>query len=174
MPEVSLSLDFFYFPPRAPHLLLLSIADLFTIGGYHVVIAYLKSRHSSLKWRAAEIVGTVVQNDAGAQQKGLEAGTLPLLREAFESGDDQVRKKVIYAISGLVRHHPAATAAFLQSDGLELIRRGMDDSFVDVQLKTVFLLLNLMLVATLPHSFLPRGGLTPCSLFVLVGMTTTC
>lgn len=109
-----------------------------------MVIAYLKSRHGSLRWRAAEIVGTVVQNDATAQQQAMDVGTLPLLLEAFDSGDDQVRKKVIYATSALVRHHPGATAAFLQHDGLAMVRRGLDDAFVDVQIKAVFFLLNLL------------------------------
>ena len=109
-----------------------------------MVIAYLKSRHSSLKWRAAEIVGTVVQNDSKAQERALEVGTLPLLFEAFESGEDQVRKKSIYAVSALVRHSSPATVAFFELGGLEVIERGLHDPFADVQTKTVFFLLNLL------------------------------
>jgi len=125
------------------------------------VIAYLKSRHSSLKWRAAEIVGTVVQNDSKAQESALKVGTLPLLFETFESGDEQVRKKAIYAVSALVRHSPSATVAFFELGGLGVIERGLQDTFGDVQTKIVFFLLNLLHENETLKEAVTKQGLVP-------------
>lgn len=45
-------------------------ADLHTIGGLSTLLELLESEHSSLRWRAAEVVATCVQNNPPVQKVG--------------------------------------------------------------------------------------------------------
>jgi len=121
-----------------------SARDLQIIGGFQVVTQYLKSEHTSLKARAAEITGTVVQNDFNAQSYAIETGTLPLLFTAFEDPDPTVRKKVVAAVSSLIRNHPQGTTSFFELQGLDLIKKGIKDQAPEVQTKAVFFLYKLL------------------------------
>ena len=43
-------------------------ADLTTIGGLPTLLSLLQDPHASLRWRAAEVVATCVQNNPPVQQ----------------------------------------------------------------------------------------------------------
>jgi hypothetical protein len=50
-------------------------ADLHKIGGLHTLLELLGSQHPSLRWRAAEVVATCVQNNPPVQE--VRAGLHP-------------------------------------------------------------------------------------------------
>ena len=43
-------------------------ADLHTIGGLPTLLSLLQDPHASIRWRAAEVVATCVQNNPPVQQ----------------------------------------------------------------------------------------------------------
>eukprot|EP01006_Ploeotia_vitrea_P018516 TRINITY_DN50020_c1_g1_i1.p1 TRINITY_DN50020_c1_g1~~TRINITY_DN50020_c1_g1_i1.p1 ORF type:complete len:428 (+),score=219.48 TRINITY_DN50020_c1_g1_i1:97-1284(+) len=53
--------------------------DLHKLGGLQIVIDMLSSKYPSLRWRAAGVLATVVQNNATSQENALQLGCLPKL-----------------------------------------------------------------------------------------------
>jgi len=78
-----------------------NISDFHKIGGFHILPLLLTSRHAGLRWRAADLVATLTQNNAYCQNAVLELKLLPLLIKLLDdaSEDEQVRVKALYAIS---------------------------------------------------------------------------
>jgi hsp70-interacting protein len=74
--------------------------DFHKIGGFCIFRPCLDSAHGSLRWRAAEIVAELTQNNPYCQERVLEAGLLPVLLSLVD-GDpaQQVRIKALYALS---------------------------------------------------------------------------
>ncbi|XP_049839749.1 hsp70-binding protein 1 isoform X3 [Schistocerca gregaria] len=74
--------------------------DFHKIGGFCIFHPCLDSAHSSLRWRAAEIIAELTQNNPYCQQRILEANLLqPLLNLVDNDPASQVRVKALYAIS---------------------------------------------------------------------------
>jgi len=61
----------------------------------------LSSRHRGLRWRTAELIATLTQNNPYCQDAVVEARLLPLLIKLLDdaSEDEQVRVKALYAVS---------------------------------------------------------------------------
>jgi len=61
----------------------------------------LSSRHAELRWRSAELIATLTQNNPYCQNAVLEVKLLPLLVKLLDSAleDEQVRIKALYAVS---------------------------------------------------------------------------
>lgn len=66
---------------------LVHTADLTSIGGLETLINLLSNSHSSLRWRAAEVVATCVQNNLPVQEWVLKAGCLPKLMRLLQDPD---------------------------------------------------------------------------------------
>ena len=76
------------------------VTDFHKIGGYRVLDGVLRSNYGDIRWRAAELIAALVQNNPYCQQKALEVNILPLLVEMVDSDVDMlVRVKALYAIS---------------------------------------------------------------------------
>jgi len=77
------------------------ISDFHRIGGFHILPSLLSSRHAELRWRAAELIATLTQNNPYCQSAVLEVKLLPQLMELLDnaSEDEQVRVKALYAVS---------------------------------------------------------------------------
>ncbi len=55
----------------------LLLADLTSIGGLETLMGLLRDPHPSLRWHAAEVAATCVQNNPPVQEWFLKAGALP-------------------------------------------------------------------------------------------------
>lgn len=99
--------------------------DLHLIGGLRPVIACVCSSHSSVAWRAANVLATAVQNNPKAQDWAYQFGVVPVLLRAMdpatEHDDEKVRVKALTATSAVIRGLPAGTAAFLDGGGAEIL-----------------------------------------------------
>lgn len=97
------------------------------------------------------ILGTTVQNNPSAQDALLHAegsnrshsldAILSLLRD---SPDMAVRAKAMYAISGLLGHHPKAVRDFESLGGFEVLKVALRDPSLNLRRKTAFLINSLL------------------------------
>lgn len=111
--------------------------DLSTIGGLQTLLNLLSSPHASLRWRAAEVIATCVQNNPEVQDAFLEGGVLPALWPLIEhhtdgenlintttstsSGSAICLMKGMLAVSCQIRGHPASLQWFRGNNGLKKI-----------------------------------------------------
>jgi len=77
------------------------ISDFHKIGGFHILPLLLSSRHAELRWRTADLIATLTQNNPYCQNAVLEVNLLPLLLKLLDDAleDEQVRIKALYAVS---------------------------------------------------------------------------
>lgn len=74
--------------------------DFHKIGGFCIFRPCLDSAHGSLRWRAAEIIAELTQNNPYCQERVLEAGLLPVLLSLVDvDHNQQVQIKALYALS---------------------------------------------------------------------------
>lgn len=65
-----------------------------------MLIPCLSSPHTSLQWRAADLIAELSQNNPYCQSRILAGGLLPTLLEMVDNGTSEiVRVKALYAIS---------------------------------------------------------------------------
>lgn len=102
--------------------------DFGQIGGAEALLSLLKSPHAGLRWRSAEVVATVVQNNPACQDMMLGFDILPVLSAMVESDADAVvRTKALLAIASQVRGHPASMDIFLgKLGGLSIMRQVLE------------------------------------------------
>ncbi|KAF8059979.1 RMDN1 [Scenedesmus sp. PABB004] len=92
--------------------------DLHTIGGLPTLLALTSSLHASLRWRAAEIMGTCMANNPPVQRWFADGGALPRLMALLGDGDARVVTKALFALGALVRHYDPGLEAFRLAGGL--------------------------------------------------------
>ena len=74
--------------------------DFHKLGGFNLVSSLLNEEAGSLRWRAANLLATCVQNHPYCQRAALELKLMPRLLQLLDSDDsDMVRVKVLYAVS---------------------------------------------------------------------------
>jgi hsp70-interacting protein len=74
--------------------------DFHKIGGFCIFRPCLNSAHGSLRWRAADIIAELTQNNPYCQERVLEAGLLPVLLSLVDVDPiQQVQIKALYAVS---------------------------------------------------------------------------
>ncbi|DBA89946.1 TPA: hypothetical protein ACH3X2_004434 [Trebouxia sp. C0005] len=95
-------------------------ANLHTIGGLPALLSLLQGSHASIRWRAAEVVATCVQNNPPVQQWFIEGALL--------------------ALSCLIRLNPLALEVFRQKRGIPKLIQAADDQDIKVQRKALHLL----------------------------------
>ena len=74
--------------------------DLHRVGGLVPLVVALRSEHAALRWRAADALGTLSQNNPECQLCALEHGALDALLLLARRGgaeDETTRSKVLYA-----------------------------------------------------------------------------
>jgi hypothetical protein len=107
----------------------------------------LSASADGVKVQALWVIGTAMQNNPKAQCAYLALEPFPTLL-AFLSpasrAPAKLRSKVIYALSGLLKHHAAALESFEASGGWVALRGALSDSDIGVRRKTAFLLSTLL------------------------------
>lgn len=115
--------------------------DFHKIGGFDVFLPCLTSSHTSLQWRAAELIAELTQNNPYCQSRILSSGLLPTLLEMVDTGaSEAVKVKSLYAISCIVRNCPEALEAFSKHDGFSVLLRAMQSDVEKLRVKSAFLL----------------------------------
>ncbi|KAL3161427.1 hypothetical protein ABBQ32_010316 [Trebouxia sp. C0010 RCD-2024] len=114
--------------------------DLHTIGGLPTLLSLLQAPQASIRWRAAEVVATCVQNNPPVQQWFMEGGAMPKLLHLLHDEDASCRIKALLALSCLIRLNPLALEVFRQKRGVIQLVDAARDSEVKVQRKALHLL----------------------------------
>lgn len=114
--------------------------DFYKIGGYSLLLALLRSSNPDMRWNAAELVATLVQNNPHCQKAVVDTPELlTLLYKALDEDEvDLVKVKALYAISCLSRDFPPAQAEFVKHDGFTLLLRAMQSDEEKLQIKAAF------------------------------------
>lgn len=74
--------------------------DFYKIGGFAIFLPCLNSSHSNIRWRTANIVAELAQNNPFCQEKILAAGLFPILLSMIDTDpSEQAKIKALYAIS---------------------------------------------------------------------------
>lgn len=74
--------------------------DFYKIGGFSVFKLCLNCSHSNIRWRIANIIAELAQNNPFCQNKILEAGLFPTLLSMIDTDlSEHTRIKALYAVS---------------------------------------------------------------------------
>lgn len=74
--------------------------DFYKIGGFSIFGPSLNSPHSGIRWRVANLIAELTQNNPFCQERILEAGYMPILLSMVDTDpSDMARVKALYAIS---------------------------------------------------------------------------
>ncbi|KAJ9577159.1 hypothetical protein L9F63_006281 [Diploptera punctata] len=115
--------------------------DFHKIGGFCIFRPCLNSCHSCLRWRAADILAELTQNNPYCQDRVLEADLLPDLLSLVDTDpNDNVRVKSLYALSCLIRENDNSLNEFGHKDGYSVLLRAMQSQVEKLQIKSAFLL----------------------------------
>ncbi|KAF4574912.1 hsp70 nucleotide exchange factor fes1 [Pleurotus pulmonarius] len=105
------------------------------------------SSTSDIKMQALWVIGTALQNNPAAQHAYLSYSPLQALTSFLKpspASSPQIRSKVIYVLSGLLKHNAISLNA-LGPDGWETLKSGLQDPDIAVRRKIIFLLNTLIL-----------------------------
>ncbi|PWY97220.1 Fes1-domain-containing protein [Testicularia cyperi] len=108
------------------------------------IIALLSSEEPRIQTATAWILGTAVQNNDKAQIAVLEFQPLAPLLDLLHSHDFAVRSKAMYALSGLLKHNPAAVDQFEKMNGWKYLQTALLDPNITLRRKTAFLINTLL------------------------------
>ncbi|XP_043282161.1 hsp70-binding protein 1 [Venturia canescens] len=115
--------------------------DFYKIGGFAIFGPCLNSPHSSIRWKAADIIAELTQNNPFCQERILEMGLMPILLSMVDTDDsEQARIKALYAVSCIVRGHPLSLRYMDINDGYSILFRAIQSPVEKLQVKSAFLL----------------------------------
>lgn len=101
--------------------------DLSSTGGLPTLVDLMHGPHASLRWRAAEVFATCVQNNPDLQASFLHSGAPEAIWQLLDDQAPQCQVKGLLAVSCLVRGHAPALTWFRQKGGpahlVEMARR---------------------------------------------------
>ncbi|KAK6634090.1 hypothetical protein RUM44_004698 [Polyplax serrata] len=118
--------------------------DFHKIGGFCILRPCLESMHSSLRWRGAELIAELCQNNPYCQNKVLEIQLMPCLLQMIDSDtEDTVRIKALYAVSCLARDNKEGLEEFVNCDGFSVLLRALQTDIQKLNTKAAFLLTSL-------------------------------
>lgn len=74
--------------------------DFYKVGGFSVFGPCLNSPHEGIRWRCADLIAELTQNNPFCQERVLEAGFMPILLYMVDTdSNDLARIKSLYAVS---------------------------------------------------------------------------
>ena len=118
--------------------------DFYKIGGFSIFGPCLNSPHSCIRWRAADVIAELAQNNPFCQERFLETGLFPILLNMIDTDPaDTAKIKALYAVSCIVREHPISLEYMNINDGYSVLLRAMQSSVQKLQIKSAFLLSSL-------------------------------
>lgn len=98
--------------------------DLHKIQGLEPLLRHLECDYDNLAWRAASVLGSLVQNNPQTQETVTKLGAIPKLitvlnKHKLSNTTDEHNcvSKALYALSGLLRHYDPALNAYIINKG---------------------------------------------------------
>jgi len=114
--------------------------DFHKIGGFPVLKECLRSSHSTIRSKTANLIAELTQNNQYCQQAAAELEFIPLLLHLLDNDEDSgVRVKALYALSCLTRHNQDGLKEFNERDGFSSLMRAMQSSTERLRIKSSFL-----------------------------------
>ncbi|KAH8822560.1 adenyl-nucleotide exchange factor [Flagelloscypha sp. PMI_526] len=115
-------------------------SDLERIGLWPPLHSLLSAHDTpnSVVLQALWAIGTALQNNPAAQDAYMKLNPIPDIL-AFSQSSMKVRAKVVYAISGLLKHNAPAIEQMREEDW-KALRSGLSDPDIQTRRKTIFLL----------------------------------
>ncbi|XP_011499329.1 PREDICTED: hsp70-binding protein 1-like [Ceratosolen solmsi marchali] len=118
--------------------------DFYKIGGFSIFGICLNSSHNGIRWRVANLIAELTQNNSYCQEKVLEAGYMPILLNMIDSDTSELsRIKALYAVSCIVRGCAIGLRHMEVNDGFSVLIRTMQSPIQKLQIKSAFLLSSL-------------------------------
>nr|CAG4646604.1 EOG090X0EEI [Macrothrix elegans] len=115
--------------------------DFHKIGGFFILNPCLNSPHTGVRWRGAQLIATIAQNNPYCQTHILKEGILPTLLKMMENDTaSEVRIKSLYAVSCITRESPEAQNEFVNSDGFSSLLRALQSDIEKLKVKSAFML----------------------------------
>ncbi|KAL5637521.1 hypothetical protein ACGC1H_004068 [Rhizoctonia solani] len=107
----------------------------------------VRSPVAGVQRHAIWIAGTAVQNNSAAQNNFLKRDPLPYLLSLVTSNQvsGSTRSKVLYCLSGSLKHNVGAVRRLDELGGWETLKRTLQDPDITVRRKTAFLINTLLL-----------------------------
>ncbi|KAM9064742.1 nucleotide exchange factor SIL1 isoform 3-T4 [Sarcophilus harrisii] len=120
--------------------------DLLSFGGLQVVINGLNSTEDLVKEYSAFVLGAAFSSNPKVQVEAIEGGALQKLLVILATDHPlAVKKKVLFALSSLLRHFPYAQQQFLKLGGLHVLRSLVHEKGMEVlAVRVVTLLYDLV------------------------------
>ncbi|XP_011142480.1 hsp70-binding protein 1 isoform X2 [Harpegnathos saltator] len=118
--------------------------DFYKIGGFSVLQLCLDCSHSNIRWRIADIIAELAQNNPFCQEKILDTGLFPILLSMVDTDvSEHTKVKALYAISCIVRENSTSLKYMEINDGYSVLLRALQSPVEKLQIKSAFLLSNL-------------------------------
>ncbi|KXJ14596.1 hsp70-binding protein 1 isoform X1 [Exaiptasia diaphana] len=119
--------------------------DLHKIGGFPIVVRYLHHNQSELRWRSADLIAVLSQNNPYCQTHLNSLGVIPVLLQLLDNDTvDQVRIKALYALSSMTSNFPEGKTVFLDNDGLSSLVRALQAKISKVRIKSSSMLRSMI------------------------------
>lgn len=126
--------------------------DFMTIGGFKQVMGLLGSDTPELVAATAWLIGTAVQNQRELQLQMLELELMaPLLKLLLGHVEVDVRAKVLFAISCLLRNCPEAQLDFRRGEGVRVLVEALADVSSPRLVRKALVLLTDLLTESAAH-----------------------
>ncbi|CAE6394881.1 unnamed protein product [Rhizoctonia solani] len=111
------------------------------------LIELIRSPVAGVQRHAIWIAGTAVQNNSAAQNNFLKRDPLPYLLSLVTSNQvsGNTRSKVLYCLSGSLKHNVGAVHRLDELDGWRALKHALQDPDITVRRKTAFLINTLLL-----------------------------
>lgn len=111
------------------------------LGGLKHCLKLMRSKYTSIQWRAADTIAYCVQNQPQNQFSIIEDKGIEVLLFTIKKTDvDIVRVKCLFALSSLIGGNNAADKLFVDLKGVPTAIKFLTDENPKVRLKTAFLL----------------------------------
>ncbi|XP_017303441.2 hsp70-binding protein 1-like isoform X1 [Diaphorina citri] len=115
--------------------------DFLKMGGLPVLQPLLEGSDPELRWRAAETVADIVQNNPFSQNFIIQTDFLNLLLTSIEhDSNTTVQVKSLYAVSCLVRDNEECLKEFIKRDGFSVLLRCIQSKKEKLVIKSCFLI----------------------------------
>lgn len=135
--------------------------NLQQIGGLSMLLELLESPHPRLRWRAAEVVATCVQNNPSVQKSFKAGGVLPPLMALLTDEDMTCQQKAVLAISGLIRNFPEGENEFMEAGGMRSLLDALRSKNLKLQWRALFLFRYLLSKSAAHRKAFREAGVVP-------------
>ena len=113
--------------------------DFHKLGGYSIFASCFSSPHNEIRWRAANLIAELTQNNPYCQEAAVNEGILAQLLNLLDKDScELVKIKAMYAVSAITRDCPIGYSEFEKLDGWSIILRAVQSKIGKLCTKACF------------------------------------